>query len=216
LKNGMIFQINETEVDRFALKTASIEELDPIIVLFQTGYLTIVAENKQDRTCFLAYPNEEVRESMNRFLFAAYSYTYKTNQATLLRKMNDALKSNDLTALFSVINTIFATIPHQIFIKKYEAYFHSVLYLIFNLLGYRTESEVSVHEGRVDWIVKTTTHIYIVEFKINKSAAIALAQIKDRNYHVAYLHQDKTVVLVGVSLDSKKKCVKDWTSEIVI
>jgi hypothetical protein len=94
----------------------------------------------------------------------------------------------------------------------YEAYFHSVLYLTFNLLGFRTESEVSVHEGRVDWIVKQL-HIYIVEFKINKSAAVALKQIKDRNYHTAYLHQDKTVVLVGVSLDSKKKCVKTWLAE---
>jgi hypothetical protein len=175
--------------------------------------LTIVGENKADETVILSYPNKEVRESINRFLLLAYAHQRYAEQTLFLKNIRIALATNDLPKLFSVINTVFASIPHQIFIEKYEAYFHSVLYLTFNLLGYRTESEVSVHEGRIDWIVKTATHIYIVEFKINKSAAVALAQIKDRNYHAAYLHQDKTVVLIGVSLDSKKKCVKAWTAE---
>jgi hypothetical protein len=213
LKAGMNFQLGNIEVDKLSLQASSIESLEPSIVLFQTGYLTIISESKTDGTCILDYPNKEVKESLSKFLLAAFSHAYNGGQTVLIRNINNALISNDIDALFSAINTLFATIPHQIFLHKYEAYFQSVLYLTFNLLGYRTKSEVSVHKGRIDWLVESETHIYIVEFKINASASVAMAQIKDKNYYTAYLNQDKKVTLIGVNLDSKSKSANEWLVE---
>jgi Predicted AAA-ATPase/PD-(D/E)XK nuclease superfamily len=213
LKAGMVFNIENTEIEKVVLQTASIETLDATIVLFQTGYLTIVGENKKYETFILDYPNKEVRESMTRFLLIAFSSQEYRSQSVLLRNLDKALLYNDIDALFSAINTLFATIPHQIFLHKYEAYFQSVLYLTFNLLGYRTKSEVSVHKGRIDWVVESNTHIYVVEFKINASASVAMAQIKDKNYYTAYLNQNKKVTLIGVNLDSESKSANEWLTE---
>jgi Protein of unknown function (DUF1703). len=36
------------------------------------------------------------------------------------------------------------------------------------------------NDGRLDCLVKTPTHIYVIEFKLNKSADEAMQQIKDK------------------------------------
>ena len=70
-------------------------------------------------------------------------------------------------------------------------------------------SEVLTSEGRIDSIVETDTNIYIIEFKANQGAEIALQQIKDKNYAERFKIKDKGIILIGTNFDTEKRNIKD-------
>ena len=111
------------------------------------------------------------------------------------------------------MKSIFKTIPSHIFIKEAESYCHSLIHLVFHYLGLYTESEVNTNDGRLDCVVKTPTHIYVIEFKLNKSAEEAMQQIKDKGYAEKYRADPRETVLVGVNFSSELKTVEEWKSE---
>ena len=113
------------------------------------------------------------------------------------------------------IKSIFKKIPSHIFLKEAEAYYHSLIYLVFFYLGQYSEAEVNDSTGRIDCIVKTPTHIYIIEFKLDQSAEIALKQIRSKNYVGAYLTDPREKVLLGINFSSQEKTVDDWKYETV-
>jgi hypothetical protein len=65
----------------------------------------------------------------------------------------------------------------------------------------------------MDAVVKTASHIYILEFKIDKTAAIALQQIKDKDYAAKFALEKKKMVAVGINFDTENKTINDWMEE---
>jgi hypothetical protein len=120
---------------------------------------------------------------------------------------------NDIPAVIEIIKTVFKKIPYQIFLQDREAYYHSLIYLTFFYLGQYSEAEVNESNGRVDCVVKTATHIYILEFKLDKTAQAAIAQIKARDYAGAFRDDPRPKVLVGINFSSELKSVDDWVME---
>src|SRR3546814_2253509 len=57
---------------------------------------------------------------------------------------------------------------------------------------------------RIDLALETKEYIYIFEFKLNKSAQIALQQIKDKKYYHRFLDKNKKIVLVGLNFINSK------------
>ena len=98
---------------------------------------------------------------------------------------------------------------------KKEDFYHALVHLHFRYLGLLMDSEVNTSDGRMDAVVLTNSHVYILEFKLNQSAEKALEQIKERQYPAKYLHQNRQVVLVGINFSSRKKAVGDWKMEIM-
>ena len=43
-----------------------------------------------------------------------------------------------------------------------EAYYHSIIYLILTLMGVRVSAEVHTNKGRIDAVIKTEHHVYII------------------------------------------------------
>ena len=68
----------------------------------------------------------------------------------------------------------------------------------------------------MDAVVKTATHIYILEFKIDQSADIALNQIKNKLYYPKYATENKIVVGIGINFDTEKRAVGNYLTEILI
>ena len=69
------------------------------------------------------------------------------------------------------------------------------------------------NEGRIDAVMETPDHVYVMEFKRDQSAAGALAQIKDRKYFEKFLGSGKKITLVGVNFDSDKRTIAEWLTE---
>lgn len=111
------------------------------------------------------------------------------------------------------MGVFFANIPYDLHLK-YEQYYQSILYVVFMMVGMDIEAEVETNDGRIDAVVKLSDHIFLFEFKLDKSAKEALQQIKDNAYYQKYRLHAKTMTLVGANFNSKKRIVDDWASEL--
>jgi Predicted AAA-ATPase/PD-(D/E)XK nuclease superfamily len=203
------YALSDLEVDMQTLEAYELDTLNPIPLLFQTGYLTIKAQTEFD-TVVLDYPNREVRQSLTRFLLA--DYTHQDSVLPRIGQIVQAINGHDLPKTIELFNGLFKAIPNQIFIANREAYFHSVIYLTFILLGVYSQAEVNSSDGRLDAVVYTAERLFIFEFKLHQSADEALQQIIDKDYAAAFKHLNKTITGVGVQFSASEKGIENWVS----
>lgn len=204
------YDLNKLIAGQIMFESFTIDDLNWMALLFQTGYLTIRSYDQNTGLYILDYPNREVKDTMQQHLLAAFRETTKTDSLPLLINIKIAIEGGDLERLIELINTLFSTIPHQLFRQKQEAFFHAVLHLSFSGIGLLVQSEVSTAKGRVDTVVQTKDRIYVMEFKLDASAESALQQIREKRYGSPYLDQGKKVVALGVNFSSEEKAVAEW------
>ncbi len=191
----------------------TLDSQDNASLLFQTGYLTIKSVNKELGLYTLGYPNREVKDAMYRHLLGAFRHTTTTQSQALFAYIKLALDRNDLAEVVQHINTLFSTIPHQIFIQNREAYFHSILHITFHAIGLFIQSEVSTSKGRIDTVLHTKDRIFIIELKLDETASSALDQIREKQYGSPFMDQGKEVVAVGISFSSETREVVEWDAQ---
>ena len=209
LKGRQHIQLSNIEVDSSAFESYDIDNLDTLPLLWQTGYLTI--KRKEDFGIYLLdYPNKEVKESLLRHLIGAYRHDSAAFTTPIVIKLRKAFLDSDNNRIITIINSLFKSIPSHIFIKEKEAYYHSIVYLIFQYLGQFIEAEVNTSDGRIDAVVQTDSHIYIMEFKLDESAAIALNQIREKRYADKYQNKPQELVALGINFSSATKSIDDW------
>lgn len=212
LSSAFQYSLNDLEVDVNVLEAYELDKLEPIPLLFQTGYLTIKAKTEFD-TVILKYPNREVEQSMLRLLLA--EYTHHTSVLPQLAQLSKYLHANELDKVMELLHGLFKSIPSQLFIANREAYFHSVIYLAFSLLGIYIKAEVNSSAGRLDAVVQTPERIFIFEFKLHDTPDAAIQQIKERDYAAAFRYLNKEIMGVGVQFSEKDKGIQAWASEVI-
>jgi len=206
------YALDNLIVGEQAFSSYDIEQLSAVSILFQTGYLTIKA--RRDFGLYLLdYPNAEVKESLLAYLIADLRNEPVTFTKPLVIQLYEAFNANDIPRIIDLIKGIFKNIPAQIFLGKAEAYYHSLIYLVFFYLGQYAQNEVNTNNGWLDCVVETPSHIYILEFKLDKSAAVALQQIQERGYADKYTGDPRSKVLVGINFSSEAKTVEEWLVE---
>jgi hypothetical protein len=80
----------------------------------------------------------------------------------------------------------------------------------FSGIGMMTQSEVSTAKGRVDTVVHTKGRIFVMEFKLDSSAASVLEQIREKRDGSPYMQQGKEVIALGINFSSVEKKVTEW------
>ena len=119
------------------------------------------------------------------------------------------MKKDDLAGCMNRITAFFASIPYDLD-NKTEKHYHTIFYLLFSMTGLYVESEVRSAVGRADVVIKTSTHIYVFELKVDGSAEDALRQIDSKGYLVPYTADGRKLVKVGVNFDSATRTVSEW------
>ena len=232
MRENMPYDLINLEVRGADIRSFDIENINFETVLFQTGYLTIQSHNPLDDSYILDFPNREVKECLYDGLLTEYAWVRSGTINKTLRALKKATNENDLEAFFHHLNILFASVPHQIFLEQYEAFYHAILHIAFTLLNYHIDSEVSTNIGRIDTVLQTATHIYIIEFKIDKPvknaikttkktskinpetiAGVAMQQIKDKKYAEKYLNSGKQIVLIGVCLGREERGVTAYIDQ---
>ena len=207
------FLFNNLIASNSLIDSYDLENLDLRTILFQTGYLTVKHIDRMNGIYTLDYPNREVEQSMTDYILAEILHTSHTNSGIPVFQIKDAFLNNDLTKVIKIINAILKDVPYPLLRGKKEDFYHALVHLHFRYLGLLMDSEVNTSDGRMDAVVKTPTHIYIVEFKLNQSAEKALQQIKDNDYAAKYAIDNKPIVLVGINFNSRKKAIGSWKTE---
>jgi hypothetical protein len=189
-----------------------VENIKPEALLYQTGYLTIKDFDPQFDLYTLAYPNREVRESFVRKLSDYFAPVGTDKVPTLVSHFTKAMLKNDLTTAFEMLNIFYARIDNSIKIKQ-EKYYQTVFYIFFTLLGYRMKAEVNTNKGRMDAVLFTDSHIYIFEFKLDKPAAAAIEQIKQRGYSQRFADDKRKITMIGAAFTSETGEIKEHLIE---
>jgi hypothetical protein len=203
------FDLREVEVGNSAFESYSLENLDWRGLLFQTGYLTIKKYTPEYDLYTLGYPNREVEDAMSQHLLATFREGAAAETQAFFAHIKMALDAGDMEKLVTQVNALFASIPHQIFDAKREGFFHAVLHLTFQGIGLLTRSEVNTSLGRVDTVVWAKKAIYVMEFKLDGSAAEALGQIRGKRYGDVWLGSGMPVMAVGICFSSETRTVAE-------
>lgn len=195
------------------LKDYTVDSLDLIPLLYQSGYLTIADYNAQRRRYTLAFPNEEVKYAFLESLMPAYVPSATAGNGLDIFTLEDHIENGKLDEIRDFLTSLFANIPYTSTDTTFEHYFQSVIYLVFTLLGQFAECEMHTFSGRIDCRVQTQKFIYLFEFKRDESAEKALQQINAKDYTLSFLADSRKLYKVGVSFDSEKRILADWKVE---
>ena len=123
----------------------------------------------------------------------------------------DSLDQGCTKGFLEQLNVILSTIPHQYFDKNKNEYFYAAQILMFlQAGGLNIEAEKTANRGRMDLVFDYNNHIYLIELK-KDSVAIALKQIKDKEYYKQFSNFPCT--LIGIALDFENGRVSDWIIE---
>ena len=107
------------------------------------------------------------------------------------------------------LEALFASGDYQV-MGDAELYFQNVVWIVFKMIGFYTEVERHTTDGRMDLFIKTHDFIYILEFKLDKSADEALQQIEDKQYAKAFEYDSRRIYKIGVNFSTKTKRIDEW------
>ena len=178
-------------------------------ILYQSGYLTIKGYDPEYEEYTLGFPNREVRLGFLYAFMPSVTNTSSQQNSSMLLGVTRALKAGDVDSAMISIKAFIASMPYHYDNTK-EADFQTIMYIIFSLLGMYVKVEVSSALGRADAIVETKDYVYIIEYKVNQSADIALQQIEDKGYATPYLSDPRKLIKIGMNFSSECRGLESW------
>ena len=189
-----------------------VENPDPIPLLYQTGYLTIV-DYTDDDVYTLGLPNEEVRYAFLQSLMPEYVNECGSGSGKDIFTLKRYVESGNLDGIRNVFTALFASITYTTKDTPFEHYFQSVIYITMTLLGKYAACEIHTNIGRIDCITETKKYVYLFEFKRDDSAEAALKQIDDMHYADRYAADKRKLYKIGVNFDSETRQIAEWKVE---
>ena len=211
--------LENVHADATLLATLDVDAMPAEALLFQTGYLTIVDEERGDgRTLYrLAYPNLEVRRGLNESLMDALAPNWRSaGDAGSLRRL---LAAQDWAGVEALFRKLLAGIPpdwhRRNDIARYEGYWSSVFYAWFRASLDDLAVEDATSRGRLDMAVRLENSACLFEFKVAERSeqGAALAQLQARRYADKYRAPGRTVHLIGVEISAETRDVTAFDVE---
>ena len=184
-------------------------------LLLQTGYLTIDHEDELERILFLRVPNGEVEDAYDVRLLECFHGGMEVDQE--VGDMCYALKAGDTRKFIDILSPFMSGITYPAGASR-EVVFATVVATLMRQMRHQLTSTVEdrTSGGRIDLSVVTDKHVYVIEYKVDQGADVALKQIREKRYADKFrLEKGKTIHLVGISFSSANHAVLDWKEEIL-
>ncbi len=199
------------------LMSFDVDNISPITLLFQAGYLTIkeVCSGEEGTEYTLGFPNLEVSRAFTNSLLDIFARP--EDKFRVRKELARSLRTRDMDAFKKAIHTVFAAIPYHNYtnneIARYEGFYASVMFtwLCASLVALRVED--CTNKGRIDMSVEMDETIYLIEFKVDMPGDKALGQIKAKGYPEKYQTTGKEVILIGIGFSSKERNVTEFVWE---
>ena len=197
------------DIDQLALEAYEPDNPRIVTLLYQTGYLTIksvrqVGEKSKYR---LGFPNYEVTDSFLSGLAPIYAGLGITESTNYQYAAQEALLEGDVNRLVKVLKNFFSNIPYSLTDRQNEQMWQTIVYVVLKAIGAAVHAEVMTNEGRIDMTCETPDSLWLIEFKLDRSADEALAQIEKNNYAEKYDLVGKRILKLGISFSSEKRTI---------
>ena len=199
--------INTTALDN---KSGNTDTIVPL--LYQSGYLSIDKMSPDGRTCWVKFPNDEVRDGFFNFLLPYYSSVNGDDTNTAIDDFVADVRSGNAEQFLQRLQSFFADFQYDAQTTP-ESHFRNVLYILCKLMGLQVDAEYQTSDGRIDLLLRTDKFVYIIECKIDSTARIALEQIKSKEYALPWVLDNREQILIGVNFSTKMRRPNDWIIE---
>jgi hypothetical protein len=207
--------LENIQVTREVLGAFDVDYIDPIALLFQSGYLTIKDTfiEDQEQIFNLKIPNREVRQALNSQFISGYAGLTSLKLESRLQ-MKKELSTGNVASLIKTIKGLFAGIPWRNFtnndLANFEGFYASVLYAFFASINAWVIPEDITNHGQADMTIIFRNHIYVIEIKVVDNLPEgnnqALQQIIQRNYAEKYRNRESmTVHEVGLVFNKTER-----------
>ncbi len=209
-----------SEVTSDVLNSIDAESTNPIPVIYQSGYLTIKGYDKEFQMYRLGFPNQEVEEGFIKYLAPFYLDNREERSVFDIRSFTSDVREGKPEQFLSRMKSLFASAPYDSVKGDKENHFQNMMWVVFKMMGFYSQTEYHTSDGRIDLLVETPQYRYIMEFKLDGTAEEALQQIKDKNYQLQFFgdalttkkDQGKTYI-IGVNFSKETRTVDRWVIE---
>ena len=195
------------------LDVCGLENIRPIAMLYQGGYLTIKEYRRSRFT--LGIPDEEVRRALNSLLVQKFAGTPSDRYRNLTCQ---ALEEADFSTFFGYLSDLYAHLsygPKENSVQEFS--FQRILYVLLTSDGsFRVTAEDRQSHGRADLVAETPERVFVFELKVDGTPQEALDQIKEKGYAEPYRHSGREVHLIGLSFDGETRRLTGTVSESLI
>ena len=186
----------------------------PLPMLYQSGYLTIKEYDREFQSYLLDFPNEEVRSGMVSLLASDYFHSERSSESWII-DVTRCLRRGDLDTFHRQLTAFLADISYRFQRKQderaCERHFQYTFYLIMRMLGkFSVYVEKETSQGRIDCVLECPGYVYLFEFKLNSTAAVALKQIDEKGYALPYASDPRKLYKVGISFSSETGTINDF------
>ena len=204
-----LFDITDSTVSSDLLGRVDSMKVNPLPIIYQSGYLTIKGYSKEFREYTLGFPNEEVESGFINYLLPLYTNAQQSSSQFSISQFVREVRGGQADAFMTRLSAMMADTHYRV-VGDAELYFQNFLFVFFRLLGLYVEVERATSDGRTDMVVQTPKYVYIFEFKLDRSADDALRQIEEKGYARPFAADSRTLYKIGVSFSSSKRCVEEW------
>ena len=207
--NVMPSEIGGADADQseFDAPTENMASVTPL--LYQSGYITIKSYDPETQLYRLDIPNREIRVGLYRCLLPNYIGANTVKGTTTIAKMSALIRRGDINGALEMLQTYLATVPYCGNADS-EGHYQQMMYVIFSILNHYVDVEVHTLSGRVDMVLRTATHLYLFELKINRDAKAAMQQINLKEYAKRFALCGLPVVKVGINFDTQAHNITTW------
>ena len=201
--------LTSVEVDVDTLDSIHRADINPIPVLFQSGYLTIKGHDEEFDVYTLDYPNEEVRKGFVKFLLPYYVYCRDSAQKVIIRDFVLSLRGGDADKFMKLMQSLLADTPYEL-VRELENHYQNVMYIITKLMGFYVQAEYRTSRGRIDLLIGTDKYIYIIELKFEGSAEEAMKQIQTKDYALPFATDGREIIRIGANVSKETRNIEQW------
>ena len=190
-----------------AFDVAELRDLQPIPMLFQSGYLTIRDYNPATNRFVLGVPDEEVRQDLCLLMtgVAADKSVYWAS------RLGDYLIGAEWDYFFEGLQSLYAGMVYGSTERRvHENSYWRCLSFLLASQGFDFTMENMQSNGRADVVAKHPAMVCIFELKVDEPVDNAFKQIRERGYAEPFKADPRPVWLIGLSFDSKTRHLVDF------
>jgi hypothetical protein len=179
------------------LNLLDVDKLDPAILMFQAGYLTVKTPQAGSTAYLLELPNQEVKAAMLRLFLPVDQAIINIlpEQAKAGRSALAALLARDAAGFNEAFGSFLALIPHGLH-WPHEACYHLLFTLAMSLANLEVDLDPMAGDGLTNAVIhrKETGEVLVVEIMYRREAKDleggmreAMTRIGGKKYYVQFL-----------------------------
>ncbi len=204
-----ITSLSDQEADSSLLTDIGSMFLNPVPLLYQSGYLTIKGFDPDYGLYRLGFPNLEVRHGFLNFLMPYYTPVGTESPMMLISRMTRDVRAGRPEDFMTRLDALFSRTGYQIQ-GDCEKDFQYAMYIIIELMGEYVETERTTSNGRIDILIRTEDYVYVIEVKTDSTPDEALRQIEERGYARPFADDRRKTFKIGVNFSTSARRIDGW------